>query len=338
MSSNCGDFVSMRRALKPLKQWLQGQGGYIHPAIALSSSTTSDRRGMIVTKDIDEERILRGPLIKLPHTIRVTTNLAKQKLAPILQAAGLQDTDISAIMAGTDLAQFLPLGLFIAHERNKGKGSFWHPYLDMLLEQPGCAWLMQPEQLTNALAAAKKPLGARTGAWPAMIECYRHKARMQANAVAEVFGKELHVNSEDVMWGLGQVQVRCFGPPWGPYLIPGIDLCNHSPHAASAFTPQRARPGKEKMCVSSMWDDAPKALAAGDELCISYNYGWRHPDPQAALDQCYAAFLTRGFVPFEYLPARRSRKGRILAPAWPGVGTILVIMPTHATQEPVRSR
>lgn len=38
-----------------------------------------------------------------------------------------------------------------------------------------------------------------------MIECYRHKAKTQANAVAEVFGKELHVNSEDVMWGLGQV-------------------------------------------------------------------------------------------------------------------------------------
>jgi len=61
-------------------------------------------RGLIVTKDIDEERIMRGPLIKLPHTIRITTELAKQKLAPILQAAGLpdvQDTKNSAIMAGT---------------------------------------------------------------------------------------------------------------------------------------------------------------------------------------------------------------------------------------------
>ncbi len=29
----------------------------------------------------------------------------------------------------------------------------------MLPEQPGCAWLMQPKQLTDALAAAKKPLG-----------------------------------------------------------------------------------------------------------------------------------------------------------------------------------
>ena len=44
MSSNFGEFVSMRRALKPLKKWLQGQGGYIHPAIALSSSATSGGR------------------------------------------------------------------------------------------------------------------------------------------------------------------------------------------------------------------------------------------------------------------------------------------------------
>lgn len=125
---------------------------------------------------------------------------------------------------------------------------------------------------------------------------------------------------------------------WCCTVPPSVFTLTHVHSVLLCCSPQRARPGKEKMCVSSMWDDAPKALAAGDELCISYNYGWRHPDPQAALDQCYAAFLTRGFVPFEYLPARRSRKGRILAPAWPGVGTILVIMPTHAIQEPVRSR
>jgi len=57
-------------------------------------------RGLIATKDIDEERVARGPLIKLPHTIRITTELAKQKLTPILQAAGLpdvQDTIVPAI-------------------------------------------------------------------------------------------------------------------------------------------------------------------------------------------------------------------------------------------------
>ncbi len=41
--------------------------------------------------------------------------------------------------------------------------------------------------------------------WRAIIDRQRNKARMQADAVAEIFGKELHVNSDDVMWGLGQV-------------------------------------------------------------------------------------------------------------------------------------
>ena len=58
-----------------------------------------------------------------------------------------------------ELELYLPLALFIAYERNKGKDSFWHPYLDMLPEEPGCAWLMQPERLSIALAAAKHLLG-----------------------------------------------------------------------------------------------------------------------------------------------------------------------------------
>jgi len=65
-------------------------------------------RGLIATKDIEEERVARGLLIQLPHTIRITTELAKQKLAPILQAAGLPDVpdaNISAIMTPTSSCQ-----------------------------------------------------------------------------------------------------------------------------------------------------------------------------------------------------------------------------------------
>ena len=40
-----------------------------------------------------------------------------------------------------DLDAVLPLALFLAHERNKGQGSFWQPYLGLLPENPGCAWL-----------------------------------------------------------------------------------------------------------------------------------------------------------------------------------------------------
>lgn len=53
----------------------------------------------------------------------------------------------------------LPLALFIAHERSKGKGSFWQPYLGLLPENPGCAWLMGPEELQQALQTAREQLG-----------------------------------------------------------------------------------------------------------------------------------------------------------------------------------
>lgn len=58
-----------------------------------------------------------------------------------------------------DLDAVLPLALFLAHERNKGQNSFWQPYLGLLPEQPGCAWLMPPAQLSEALKAVKQLVG-----------------------------------------------------------------------------------------------------------------------------------------------------------------------------------
>ncbi len=103
-------------------------------------------------------------------------------------------------------------------------------------------------------------------------------------------------------------------------------------------SPQPLRRDKKKMCVSSVLDRAPKALAAGDELCISYNCGLRHPDPDTAQEQCYQALLTRGFVPDEYLPPRRSKKDCMLEPAWLDKLALLVINADTTTQEPVYPR
>ncbi len=58
-------------------------------------------RKLVATKDITEERVAHVPLTQLPHTVRITTELAKQKVAPILQAACLPDvpgTTLSAMM------------------------------------------------------------------------------------------------------------------------------------------------------------------------------------------------------------------------------------------------
>ena len=63
------------------------------------------------------------------------------------------------MLAMQDLDAVLPLALFLAHERNKGQDSFWQPYLRLLPEQPGCAWLMTPAQLSPALKAVKQLVG-----------------------------------------------------------------------------------------------------------------------------------------------------------------------------------
>ena len=54
----------------------------------------------------------------------------------------------------------LPLALLMAHERNKGQGSFWQPYLGLLPSQPGCAWLMDTDELDQALKSARRLVGA----------------------------------------------------------------------------------------------------------------------------------------------------------------------------------
>ena len=57
------------------------------------------------------------------------------------------------------LGGVLHLGLFLAYERNRGRGSFWQPYVDLLPEHGGCAWLMPPEELAEALDQAAKLVG-----------------------------------------------------------------------------------------------------------------------------------------------------------------------------------
>ena len=125
---------------------------------------------------------------------------------------------------------------------------------------------------------------------------------------------------------------------WCCMVPPSVFVSVDVPRMLLCCSPQPLRRGKKKMCVSSVMDRAPKALAAGDELCISYNYGQRHPDPEAAQEQCYQAFLTRGFVPDEYLSARRSEKDRILAPAWLDKLALLINDADTTSQEPVCPR
>lgn len=190
-------------------------------------------RGVVTTEDIGEELVSQEPLLLVPEELSITTSLAKERLHPLFQAAGLPDlqvhlpsasialllqlhsmayncarvncaenrtpharciTELSVVLlrlhpyhqslfaqdvchhgcilwrhretvlgvghsAMQDLDAVLPLALFLAHEHNKGQGSFWQPYLDLLPQQPGCAWLMPPAELADAVKAVQQLVG-----------------------------------------------------------------------------------------------------------------------------------------------------------------------------------
>ena len=91
---------------------------------------------------------------------------------------------------------------------------------------------------------------------------------------------------------------RCYGSDEGLALLPGIDLFNHSPRAA---TPREwvatDSHGQEVPACALLaeYDGAAAAVAAGEEFFVSYSM---------AKTTLQDAFLTFGFVPSELLPRR----------------------------------
>ncbi|KAL0023407.1 hypothetical protein WJX79_006595 [Trebouxia sp. C0005] len=273
-------------SVEQLRDWIEEHGGYVHPHITLSSSPSFSCRGVVTTEDIDEELVSREPLLLVPEELSISTILAKEKLAPILKAANLPSLE--------ELDAVLPLALFLAYERNKGQGSFWQPYLGLLPEQPGCAWLMHPEELTQALQQVKQLVGAEAQDWESKVQDAKDAVNFQASAMATAYSKELNVSADDILWGMGQVLSRCFGQEPDLAMLPFTDLCNHSSHAMAPNSYTGTEDSRPFVFVSSVWDNEPRPLATGDELFISY----------MAATPPLTAFLNLGFVPEELLSQR----------------------------------
>ncbi|KAL3144812.1 hypothetical protein ABBQ38_001921 [Trebouxia sp. C0009 RCD-2024] len=266
-----------------LRGWIEEHGGYIHPDVTLSNSPSFGCRGVVTTEDIGEELVSQEPLLLVPEELSITTSLAKERLHPLFQAAGLPDLQ--------DLDAVLPLALFLAHEHNKGQGSFWQPYLDLLPQQPGCAWLMPPAELADAVKAVQQLVGDEASDWDLRVLEAQQAVTIQARALAGTYGGLLNVSTDDVLWGMGQVLSRCFGQEPDLAMLPFTDLCNHSCHAMAPNSYVGTEDGKPFVFVSSIWDDQPRPLAVGDELFISY----------MANTPPLTAFLNLGFVPEELL-------------------------------------
>lgn len=53
-------------------------------------------RAVVTTEDIDEELVSQEPLLLVPEELSMSTNLAKQQLAPLLEAAKLPSLEVKA--------------------------------------------------------------------------------------------------------------------------------------------------------------------------------------------------------------------------------------------------
>ena len=56
-------------------------------------------RAVVTTEDIDEELVSQEPLLLVPEELSMSTSLAKEQLAPILQAASLPSLEASSSMS-----------------------------------------------------------------------------------------------------------------------------------------------------------------------------------------------------------------------------------------------
>lgn len=202
------------------------------------------------------------------------------------------------------------LALLLAHERTKGRGSFWAPYISNLPGTPPCPWFLPEEQLPAALRDLAQTHGLNEGVtqgWVAAVRRAGAVARVRAAALAAAYGAALGVDAEGIAWALGHVASRAFGDGEDVALAPLIDSCNHQDGAGKPWPLEVKWPdgggeggeglgdgsgGQVLVCITPEVDGEVRGLAAGDELCISYGR-LSGKDRDSAL----GTYINFGFLP-----------------------------------------
>jgi len=116
---HCSNTQQQQEAYRELCDAIAAQGGFIHPLLALntadSSNNSSSSSGIIAAANIKQ---VKGSLVELPMSMRLTSEAAQELLLPILNAAGLPT------MALLDEAQ--QLALAVAWLRNQVSPNMTH--------------------------------------------------------------------------------------------------------------------------------------------------------------------------------------------------------------------
>ena len=107
--------------------WLRANGASIEKVEWPSYRTVGGVRGTVAVADIATNE----PIFEIPHRLMMSPAHASE--SPEIGGIICTEKDV--------LVGDLPVVLFIMHERGKGEGSFWHPYLDSLPQPLNiCHW------------------------------------------------------------------------------------------------------------------------------------------------------------------------------------------------------
>lgn len=81
-NSTLNAFSDQQTCYRQLVEFIQREGGYVHPALQVSTSTG----GIVAAQNVVQPR---GSLVELPLSLRLTPEVAQELLLPALNAAGL---------------------------------------------------------------------------------------------------------------------------------------------------------------------------------------------------------------------------------------------------------
>ena len=143
-------YVSRTRAelayTAELRRWLERNGGYMHPSLAISSVTPSGSRGLIALERIDEGG---APLVVVPQSLEFSTARA---FMSILGAEGRVQSDVSMeqlLASGATSDPAALVSLLLVKECALGQASEFAPILKLLPRTPPCAWYEGNEEETE---------------------------------------------------------------------------------------------------------------------------------------------------------------------------------------------
>lgn len=296
-------------ATEQLREWVVRQGGTVHPALRVQDDAPSGCRGVVAVTEVAMEALEAGALISLPADLRLPHRHAQDLLAAQASGAGSSSSTAAASAAAASAAAALPalspgeadqlqallesfsvtqqLAMSVALERKLGARSFWSPYIATLPNSPPVPWLLPDAQLHAALAALPFP----TVGWAQAVREAGEQYAEDARQLVDGFGPVVGLSHDEALWAIGHVCSRCLTSSSTSYLIPFIDLINHS---HSARPPMRQLDNNDHIVitVTSIRDGKAAPLRPGDELFIQYGGEF------TALE----AFIKFGFVPRELWP------------------------------------